>query len=318
MHSSSFFRLFALSVLALAAAGCGAPGTTVPQAGAQSAAHARHPQWWREAPATARAGVYVAQANGAGDGVVFGYGAQNRHNDGPACSIDGQSFAQSLIAADRMGRLYLPQVSDGTIRIYAPHCGKLLHTVADPGGPDISVAVGGSKFYAAGGTNVSSCSMKSCSSNLSDSSIFQLSSVAVDRSGNVWASYYNQSFAPSLIVWIGGAMPGHVVSGFINPNSPGALLFDRDDNLLSVESPFPFVFLYSCNAQTASCTNTGTIQLQGASNAGSLNAKNTDIQITDYRNDAVDVYAYPSFHYKYSYDAGLQSGYSVEGIAQTR
>jgi len=317
MRTKTLDKLFALSAIALATAGCGGLGsTTIPPTTGQSAAHRSHPPWWREAPATARAGVYVAQTNGAGDGLVFGYVAANRRNRTPSCSLNGQSFEQTQIAADRMGRLYLPE-SNGSIRIYAPHCGKLLRTVSDPGGFDIAVAVGRSKFYAAGGTHVSSCSMKACSNNLSDGSIFQISSLAEDRSGNVWAAYYNQSFAPSLIVWLGGSMPGHVVSGFVNPNAPGALLFDRQGTLLSIETIFPFVFLYSCDAQSASCSNSGSIQLHAASDFGALNAKNTAIQITDYADNAVDVYEYPSFMYKYSYDNGLNADYSVEGIAQT-
>ena len=319
MDRNSFALLFCAAIAALGTAGCGSgAGSAITPTDMQPAARHAKPAWWRQAPATARAGVYVAQANGGGDGMVLGYGPQNRRNGDPACSIDGQTFEQTQIAADRMSRLYLPDASTGTIRIYAPHCGKLLQTVSDPGGADLSVAVDGSKFYAAGGTHVSTCSINGCANNLSDSSIHQLSSVAVDHSGNVWAAYYNQSFAPSLIVWVGGSMPGHVVSGYANPNAPGGLIFDRHDNLISVETIFPFAFLYSCNASTASCINANTIQLHAGSAFGSLNARNTDIQITDYSNDAVDVYTYPSFRYKYSYDNGLMSTSSVEGIAQTR
>jgi len=319
MNINAFPLLLGAAAAALATAGCGGgAGTSVTPSYIQPAAQHARPAWWREAPATARAGVYVAQANGAGDGIVFGYGTQNRRNAEPACSIDGQSFQQTQIAADRIGRLYLPHTSTSSIQVYAPRCGKLLHSISDPGGSDISVAVDGVKFYAAGGTHVSSCSVKGCTNNLSDSSIFQLASVAVDHSGNVWASYYNQSFAPSLIVWVKASMPGRVLSGYVNPNTPGALIFDRHDNLISVETIFPDAFLYSCNAATASCINTNTIQLHAGSAFGSLNAKNTDIQITDYANDAVDVYAYPSFTYKYSYDSGLMSTFSVEGIVQTR
>lgn len=311
--------LLGVAAAVLATAGCnGATGQAVTPAAVQPAARHARPAWWREAPATARAGVYVAQANGAGDGIVLGYGTQNRGNAGPSCSIDGQSFQQTQIAADRAGRLYLPQTATSAIRIYAPRCGKLLRTISDPGGSDISVAIDGVKFYAAGGTHVSSCSVKGCTNNLSDSSIHQLASVAVDRSGNVWASYYNQGFAPSLIVWRKASMPGRVVSGYVNPNTPGGLIFDLHDNLISIETIFPDAFLYSCNAATASCINTSTIALHAGSAFGSLNAKNTDIQITDYANDAVDVYTYPNFKYKYSYDNGLISTDSVEGIVQTR
>jgi hypothetical protein len=276
------------------------------------------PRWWREAPDAARAGVYVAQANGASDGIVFGYGARNRSNDAPRCSIGGQSFEETQIAADASGRLYVPSVAGGTVSIYAPRCGRLLRRLTDPGGDDLDVAIDGSAFYALGGTHVTACTIAGCSGQLTDDSIFQLESAAVDHSGNVWAAYYNQSFVPSLIVWIGGAMPGRVVSGYVNQNTPGGLTFDQHDTLVSIQSRFNHVYVYRCDAASASCVNTKTVSLQAASIFGALNAKNTDYQATDYANDSVDVYAYPSFKYRYSYNAGLLSTYSVEGIAQTQ
>jgi hypothetical protein len=40
--------------------------------------------------------------------------------------------------------------------------------------------------------------------------------------------------------------------------------------------------------------------------------------LTDSTFETVDVYAYPSFSYEYSYDRGLRSGYTPMGIAQTQ
>lgn len=56
-------------------------------------------------------------------------------------------------------------------------------------------------FYGAGGSYVSICTLSGCASELTDPSIKQLETAAVDSDGNIWASYYNQSGAPSLIVW---------------------------------------------------------------------------------------------------------------------
>ena len=317
MRSSRPLLFFALSLAAVAPAGCtsGSPTAPVPQS---HRARAARPDWWRDAPDTARVGVYVAQANGSDEGVVFGYPAQNKSNNASECSIIGQSFEETQIAADASGNLYLPNVAKGGVNVYAPRCGNLLHAVADPNGSDLSVAVDGATFYAAGGTHVSICSMSGCSGVLTDGSILQLESTAVDHSGNVWASYYNLSGRPSLIVWVDASMPGRPVNGYVNQNTPGGLIFDRHGTLISVQSRFTKVYVYRCNAGTASCINEGILPLHGATIFGTLNSKNTQFQATDYANASVDVYAYPSFRYKYSYNNGLKQGDSVEGIVETR
>jgi hypothetical protein len=117
------------------------------------------PAWQREAPAAIRAGVYVGQASY--NSVIFGYRARNKSNRAPECSIAYQNFAQSQIAVD----------ASGTV-----------------------VAVGKNGiFYGVGGTHVSVCTRSGCTSELTDSSIKQLETAAVDAEGTVWASYYNQS-----------------------------------------------------------------------------------------------------------------------------
>lgn len=311
--------LFALSLTAALVA-CGGANPAAPGMSPPASAGDTRPSWWREAPDSARGGVYVAQANGAGDGLVFGYGLHNRADNAPKCSISGLKFEETQIASDAKGNLYLPNVATSALQVFAPHCGRLVKTFDDSksGGGDLAVAVDGSVAYVGGGTHVSACGGGGCTRELTDDSIFQLESVAVDHSGNVWASYYNQSFAPALIVWRGGQMPGRTVSGYANQNTPGGLTFDRHDTLVSIQSRFQHVYVYRCEAATASCTNTQTFTLKAASVFGALNAKNTNYQATDYAFDAIDVYAYPSFKYLYSYSNGLMPTYSVEGITQAK
>jgi hypothetical protein len=277
-----------------------------------------HPTWWREAPNSVRAGVYVSQANGSGNGIVFGYGAQNRKNKAPLCSIGNQRLVDSDIASDTLGNVDVPDFTTSNINVYAPHCGKLLARIHDPYGAGSDVTVHGSTVYSVGTQHVAICTRQGCSNELTDASIFQLETAAIDSNGNVWASYYDQNARISLIVWKAASMPGHRVSGYVNNNTPGGLLFDNNGNLVSVQTRFFHVYVYQCNAASASCTNTATFTLKGGSLFGALNAANTDIQVTDYPNTSVDVYTYPGFTYEYSYDRGLLQNYGIEGITQTR
>ncbi len=315
-------RTLATAIMAtLALAGCDAGATMVAApvnvSGFLAPAHVARPVWWREAPERARAGVYVTQANGASDGVVFGFKARNRANDRPSCSIDNQTLTQSQLGADASGNIYVPDAKTSAVNVYAPNCGGLVGSFVDPYGSPVDVTVHGATIYAAGGDHVAVCSTSGCTSALTDPSIFQLETAAVDSKGNVWATYYNQGFAVSLIVWPGGSMPGHPVSGYANQNTPGDLLFDRHDRLVSVQTLFSHVYTYRCDASKAACANTGIFALKGGSLFGALNAKNTNLQVTDYKNGSVDVYAYPSFAYEYSYSRGFMPNYSVEGIVQT-
>lgn len=298
------------AALAALISGCGMAGQTPSQDAAA------RPAWWREAPAASRPGVYVTQANGGDDGVVYGYPSENKANKPPLCSIGGQKFSESGIASDAKGNVYLPNVETGGVAIYSPNCGSLLATVNDPYGSDIDVALHKDSIFAAGGTHVAVCSLHGCANELTDSSIHQIGSVAVDSAGNVWASYFTSKGSIELIVWRHAKMPGQVVSGYVNQNTPGSLLFDNKGTLLSVQTRFIHLYEYRCDAAKASCSNTQTFTLQGGSLFGALNAKNTDFQATDYENDSVDVYTYPGLNYEYSYSNGLSKSASAQGITQ--
>jgi hypothetical protein len=308
----------ALFGVAALAAGCAQSPGTVPSGLPISSAAVAQQAPIRDAGAAARAGVFVTQANGSTDGMVFGFKAPNKTGQPPVCSIGSQNFDDTQIAADLAGNLYLPNVETSVIGVYSPNCGQLVRGIADPYGSAVDVAVHGNTIFAAGGQTVAVCTTSGCASSLTDPSIFQLETTAVDSKGNVWASYYNQTGAVELIVWPHGKMPGRVASGYVNANTPGDLIFDKNDTLVSIQTRFSHAYVYHCNAATAACTNAAIFTLHGTSLFGALDARNTNVQITDYGDGAVDVYAYPSFTYEYSYSRGFMPNYSVQGIVQTR
>jgi hypothetical protein len=321
LRNSRFLAALCLPILCPVFAGCG--DGAVPAARVTSGALVQrpgqtarlHPAWWREAPASVKRGVYVSQTNGGGTSTLFGFGAHNRDDRRPDCTIAEPNSVED-IGSDASGNVYVPSIAGESVTVYAPHCGSVIATFADKYGSPLGAVVRDNTIYLANENgNVAVCALGGCSSELTDPSIFQMTSAAVDPAGNVWAAYYDQRSAISLIVWRHASMPGHVVSGYVNNPVPGGILFDKHGGLISVA--FGTAFTYGCSARRASCTSTGLKQLQGASNFAALNAANTSIQVTDFSNTSVDVFSYPDFTYSYSYDRGFDAGSSVQGITLT-
>jgi hypothetical protein len=304
-------------ILALALIGCAAgpnPQQTTSSVLTEAAAH---PMWWRQAPESVQRGVYVSESDPEGANLVFEYGPNNRSNNPPRCHIPGQNTVTD-IGSDALGNVYLPNGDIHRIYVRAPGCGHLIGSIDDPFGFPVGVAVSGSAIYVANeSADVAVCDLTGCSSELTDPSLRQVQNVAVDSSGNVWASYYAQNFAISLIVWPHGAMPGRVMSGYDGTVVPGDLSFDRHSRLISLDSEFLQVHTFKCAVNSAICSKTGDATLHGKPFFGALDAANSDFQVTNLADDSIDVYAYPGFAYEYSYDRGLRAGYHPEGITQT-
>lgn len=304
-----FTLLFASFGLGAFLVGCGggSPGAfsvTQPPA---------NPASMRLGPTLAAKDVYVTQESGSGAARLFEFGPQNRSDSKPICTRQAPNGVVD-IAADPAGDLYLPDIAQSKVKVFAPACGPLVGTIHDPYGGPIGVIIQGATIYLADGVGVGVCSMHGCTSHLSSPAITQLSSAAVDLRGDVWGAGYGAS-GITLVVWQGAKMPGHVVSGYIESGTPGDIMFDNADDLVTVDTFFSKAYRFECQLAYFSCTQLVSIDLHGRSNFGALNGTNSDIQVSDLQFDSVDVYSYPNFAYEYSYDASFNNT-AVEGIAQ--
>ena len=80
------------------------------------------------------------------------------------------------------------------------------------------------------------CTMKrSCKTNLTNSAIFQMVGVAMDKTGNCWASAYNARFGPALVYFAKCKGAGVSATGYQN-TSPGGLDIDKAGNLVAIDT----------------------------------------------------------------------------------
>jgi hypothetical protein len=266
--------------------------------------------------------VYVLNAVVPPSYQIVGYAAQNKRNARPLCarSFNAGGYA---IASDAKGNVYVAgdNPNGSVINVHAPDCGNIITTVSDPFNEAIAVAVKGTAIYAAGLNNlkefsVAVCSLTGCTRTLkSPVSVNQLSGLAVDSKGNVWASFYDTYGYVRLIVWRHGRMPGHALGQYMPPN-PGDRHFDDHGTLVAVEYDAPAIYTFACDTRQLKCSQLGKFTVKGTPQYGALNAANTDIQVRDYESQSVDVYGYPSFTYKYTYAKGPSGHLQPSGITQ--
>jgi hypothetical protein len=153
--------------------------------------------------------------------------------------------------------------------------------------------------------------MTSPSSLLTNSSIAFAIGDAVDSHGNVFVSYNNQaSRAGRVVEFRHGQMPGKRLHD-VKIRVPGAPLFDRSDNLIVVNQ------LGSAYVWAPPYTGTPRkFHLKGYTVQCSFDRGETTLACGDYQNFTIDVYAYPSGTYLYSFNNGLGSGNGgIDGVA---
>jgi hypothetical protein len=283
------------------------------------------PPWMRiKKPAT---GVYVAEFSGT---EVLGYQADNENNKKAACTIHNKKDIND-VDTDPQGNLIVPDGFRHSVQIYAgpSMCGKLTATITDPDGQPSDVATLGNgaplyvgNIFGAGATNgdVAICTLTGCGDTLTDPSILEIIGVAVDAAGNVYASYYNQNFAPQLMEFPSGTAPGTTIATY-PVSTPGGIAFDASGNLVVIDPLMGGTGVaFVMSGCPSTCTASGPFSLKGSAVFGKFDATGDQFAVADFTNGSVDVYAYAGssgISYQYSYHRGLSVKDNVEGIAES-
>jgi hypothetical protein len=337
MPTSAFItRAFGIVASGAILTGCGS--ATTPAVGDQLTLVSSVPSWMlarvrpafhgKIGPDAGSNDLYVAQFYGSD---ILGYesnrhGSADKKNGPPACEITGV-FGVNDIGADGSGNVIDP---DGThyIKIYAPNCGSELGEISDYyGEPDdaYSANAGTGTIVV---TNIEDteqkygsvlvCTLKKgCSRHLTNANMAGLvAGVAVDKTGDCWASSTNSSGAASLTYFKGCRGSGQTATGYEN-QSYGGLEVDKEGNLISIDVNNAAIYVYAgCNP---ACTLVGgPFALHGESIYGKLDPAGKTFAAPEFDSGQVDIYAYsPSrgLTYEYSFSNGLSASLLPEGTA---
>jgi hypothetical protein len=159
--------------------------------------------------------------------------------------------------------------------------------------------------------SLSVCTLASltCSTNLTNSNIFEMGGVAMAANGDCWADAINSGDVAVLVYFQGCAGAGVVATGFSN-GFYGGVDIDNKGNLVTISllnSSFGLpsqVNVYSgCNP---ACTLLSSSNLAGESIFGHLGRQNNRFVTTDLENASTEVYSY-------SATGGLSLLYSFTG-----
>jgi hypothetical protein len=325
--------LVAVAALGVAIAGCSNPGQGAPP-GALEPVQARSalpvPAFLRVvydhlaplAPvhynrnALPKGLAYVSQF---GATAVNAYNENNKSNAAPVCSISGV-IAVVGIGADKARNVWVPNGISKTITKYAPNCGSpstvLTSThgqpagivfdsrsnayVVDSFGP--SQTPGNVAFFPAGSTMATRV--------LRDASIGGQAVGLAVHDGNVYLSYINTGNVGAVIEFPRGKMPGKIFTG-ITTSYPGGIVFDTNDNLVVVDI---FAASASVYAPPYDGPATKTFPLHGGPVLCNFSKSETKLYYADYKLSQVDVYAYPSGNYLYSWNNGLSASLAPEDV----
>jgi hypothetical protein len=168
-------------------------------------------------------------------------------------------------------------------------------------------------FDTSGDGSISVCTISGCTSNLTNSNMYEVAGVAMAKNGDCWASATDSGGAATLTYFAGCAGAGVTATGFTNTYF-GGLDIDKAGNLVSIDAFTPAVRVYKgCNP---ACTLVGgPFSLFGDAIFGHLNKKSTAFATGDFANGEIDVYNYSptSVTYRYSFNNGLSG--QVEGAA---
>jgi hypothetical protein len=264
-------------------------------------------------------GIYVASFAGSS---VWGFPKNNSGNGPPICTVAEAGSGTNGLGVDNFGYLMAPDAFNG-VEVFSGStmCGTQLGTITDPFGQaadasSVSAATGaivvGNIFDNSGQPgSVSVCTLASgtCSTNLTNPSMFEVAGVVLARNGDCWADAIDPSDVAVLIYFQGCTGSGVVATGF-NNGFYGGVDLDNKGNLVTISLFGPsftlpsVVNVYSgCNPN---CTLLSSSPLTGESIFGHIARQDKRFVTTNLETAAAEVYSY-------SPTAGLSLLYSFTG-----
>jgi hypothetical protein len=254
------------------------------------------------------------------------YRAFNPRNGAPVCETPPVTSPEGM-TTDAAGTLYTTALFRGAkagVATFGRNCGEAGPTFNDPDGEPDDPVVDGDTLYL---TNLVDTGQTAATINVykiggGSSPIGKLSAasvqvgigVAVDSHHNLfWSNLTGYTTGGQVIEFFGGAKTREgVVIISIGSDFPGGVLLDHADNLLLIDQNRNAIYVY---AQPYSAPPFSTIPLKGTAVFCAMGLQQRRLYCLDYEFGSVDVYAYPSGTYIYSYTDGINVEDEPTGVA---
>jgi hypothetical protein len=278
-----------------------------------SPAQAR-PDWMRPPPKNAQnAGLAVAEFGGSS---VLWFKQNDRKNQPP--KVCEPASSTNGIRIDRYGNLWVPDGKTDTTTEYTPNCGAAELTITDTDGEPADVGFDRkNRVYILNLTGLYQTptvdvytAKGAARGSLTDPSFDELFGVNSDNHGNVFVSNLTSSNHGNVVEFKGGKMPGTQLSG-ISLALPGVPAFDSADNLIISDWGRATIDVFAPPYSSAP----KTAPLMGSSIWCALDHQQQQLYCGDAGHGSIDVYAYPSLKYRYSFTNGLSASALVTGVA---
>ena len=270
----------------------------------------------RLATAAEMQGIYVSTFGGSD---LYGFPKNNAGNGPSTCTVSPTTSVNNF-GVDNSGNLMVPNAFSG-VSVYGPGmCGPLLGTITDPYGQasDASavsattgnIAVGNIFGNSGNHGNIAVCTLTSgtCSTDLTNSAIYEIGGVAMAANGDCWADAINSADVAQLVYFAGCSGAGVVATGFTN-GFYGGVDIDGKGNLVTVSLFGPsfslpsIVNVYSgCNP---ACTLLSSTTLTGENIFGHLGKVSARFVTPNLESADIEVYRYKP--------SGLTLNYSFTG-----
>jgi hypothetical protein len=259
-------------------------------------------------------------------GPISVYAMGNPKNKKSLCEITPKDPVLGAPGGDSDGNLWVPEFFgtsyvQSVIVEYEPNCGLPIFTLQDPyaDARDVYVAADGKVYVANVGTGTNSPGnikvypkgQTSSTETLGAANKVAFIGVTANtKQHDIFATYIECSscFGAGLMIFRNSGGAGVPIKDR-SITFPGIPTIDKQGNVLVPDRSALHVFSppYTVSGKT--------FHLKGWSEQCSLNKSQVNIACADYKNNTVDVYAYPSMKYGYSFSKGFDG--PVAGIAQT-